>query len=147
MPLGCVTERAFKVLAIFYFLTWLCVRQSLWYYYSLNYTYVFYLHFDIFHDKQFLSAAKLGMCETEDCNQSNNPSLSTRVLHSDCFASVLFSFHFNEIRAWNHTRCIMYVIHARKTSEPPICKTIPKRKALVLTSKDLCTKALYKLYI
>ena len=27
MPLGCVTERAFKVLAIFYFLTWLYVCQ------------------------------------------------------------------------------------------------------------------------
>lgn len=30
---------------------------------------------------------------------------------------------------------------------PPICKTIPKRKAWVLTSKNLCTKVLYKLHI
>ena len=49
--------------------------------------------FDVFHNKQFLNAIKL-LCERQkgSCSPSTNLSLSTGILHSDCFESVL-SFH------------------------------------------------------
>ena len=80
--------------------------------YSLNYTYAFYLYFvfDILHDKQFLSAVTLGMWKTEGRLQLIKQLITT------C-KHFFFSSHFSEIRAWNHTRCVTYVIYARKTSD------------------------------